>query len=57
LQAFFSRFASEKSAYALKGVEFVDPPVFVSPALEMLIPPWFGKEHFMKFVYWKNQIE
>ena len=39
------------SIRALKGVELVEPPIFVTYALEMLIPPWLGKEQFMKFIF------
>ena len=27
------------------------PPVFMTAALEMLTPPWFGKEHFLRMVF------
>lgn len=39
------------SILALKGLDFVEPPVFVTAALEMLIPPWLGKKSFMKLVF------
>lgn len=40
-----------ESLHSLEGAQFEDPPVFGTAALEMLTPPWFGKEHFMKLVY------
>lgn len=39
------------SVLALKGQPLDDPPVFKTAALEMLIPPWFGKTHFEKLVF------
>lgn len=39
------------SLEALRGAELADPIMFRTWALEMLIPPWFGKELFMEFVF------
>ncbi|MCF7854981.1 MAG: hypothetical protein K9N51_09300 [Candidatus Pacebacteria bacterium] len=39
------------SLRALQGKALADPPVFKTWALEMLIPPWLGKEQFNKFVF------
>ena len=39
------------SILSLKGFDFADAPVFGTAALEMLIPPWFGKKHFMELVF------
>ncbi|MDD5676633.1 MAG: uroporphyrinogen decarboxylase family protein [Kiritimatiellae bacterium] len=36
---------------SVKDAKLADPPVFMTAALEMLIPPWFGKEHFNKLVF------
>jgi Uroporphyrinogen decarboxylase (URO-D) len=39
------------SLATLSNLELEDPPVFITSALEMLIPPWLGKEQFMKYVF------
>ncbi len=39
------------SVLALRALPLKEPPVFRTWALEMLIPPWFGKEQFEKFVF------
>lgn len=36
---------------ALKNENLSDPPMFMSAALEMLIPPWMGKDLFRKLVF------
>ena len=36
---------------SIKGEKLSDPPVFMTYALEMLTPPWFGKGHFDKLVF------
>lgn len=36
---------------SIKDKKLSDPPVFMTAALEMLVPPWFGKEHFNKLVF------
>lgn len=36
---------------ALRGLELADPLLFLTYALEMLIPPWLGRSHFMEFVF------
>ena len=36
---------------SIKDKKLSDPPVFMTYALEMLIPPWLGKEHFNKLVF------
>ncbi len=35
----------------IKNHQLEDPPVFMTAALEMLIPPWFGPKLFEKFVF------
>lgn len=39
------------SLETLRGLELADPPVFTTAALEMLIPPWLGKDQFKEFVF------
>ncbi len=39
------------SLLGLKGKTLASPPVFMTHALEMFTPPWFGREHFMKLVF------
>ncbi len=39
------------SMLQLKGMELPDPPIFMTYALEMLTPPWFGKELFNRLVF------
>lgn len=39
------------SLEGLRGLALEDPPVLKTYALEMLIPPWLGKDHFMEFVF------
>lgn len=36
---------------SIKDKELSDPPIFMTYALELLIPPWLGKEHFNKLVF------
>lgn len=36
---------------SIKDAKLADPPVFTTYALEMLTPPWLGKDHFDKFVF------
>ncbi len=36
---------------SIKDKRLSDPPVFMTYALEMLTPPWMGKEHFNKLVF------
>lgn len=36
---------------SIKDKKLSEPPVFVTAALEMLTPPWMGKEHFNKLVF------
>ncbi len=36
---------------AVRGAGFADPPVFMTYALEMLIPPWLGVTHFDRLVF------
>ena len=36
---------------SVKDKNFSDPPVFMTAALEMLIPPWQGKAQFNKLVF------
>lgn len=43
------------SVLALSDMALRDPPVFLTYALEMLTPPWFGKDQFMKFVFAHDQ--
>jgi len=40
-----------ESLLSIKDKKLSDPPVFMTYALEMLIPPWLGKEHFNKLVF------
>jgi hypothetical protein len=40
-----------ESLLAIKDKELADPPVFMTYALEMLIPPWLGMGHFKKLVF------
>ncbi len=39
------------SLEAVRGLDLADPPLFLTYALEMLIPPWFGRNHFLEFVF------
>ncbi len=39
------------SILSISDKPFIDPPIFITYALEMLIPPWMGKYHFEKFVF------
>jgi len=39
------------SLLAAKGAELADPIVFMTYALEMLIPPWLGMDHFDRLVF------
>ncbi len=39
------------SLLTLKGVALADPLVFMTYALEMLIPPWLGTAHFDRLVF------
>ena len=36
---------------SIKDKELADSPVFMTYALEMLTPPWLGREHFNKLVF------
>lgn len=40
-----------ESLRALRDLPLADPPVFRTWALEMLIPPWLGREHFERWVF------
>ena len=39
------------SILSIADKPFVDPPIFGTGALEMLTPPWLGKNQFDKFVF------
>jgi hypothetical protein len=39
------------SILSIADKQFIDPPIFITYALEMLLPPWMGKYHFEKFVF------
>lgn len=39
------------SILSVKEPELADPLIFKTHALEMFIPPWFGKSLFMKYIY------
>lgn len=40
-----------ESLYSVKTLDLAVPPVFMTYALEMLIPPWLGMTQFMELVF------